>query len=314
MWWLSALALAGPTDVSSETIRSGSVRSRLAGQDGADLVLFYTAEHKGKLGTCGCPANPRGGFSRMLGYVQRARKASDSPDLLLHAGWWASDDIGHTTDLRPDALLGGRATLKGLEFAEFDAVNISFHDAPLFRSEDIPGGFVATNGGLEGHAVQWVEVDGLTVAVAGVGRQGLEFMQPDGFSWTEPVAALKSLLPELRERADLVVVLAYDTGRDTSSIARLDGVDVVIEAGAYAGKDEPWLEQGTAWVRARDDGQSVGELRLWLDSEGKVARARDRWVDLDARIPSDRGLHRLEQQSRREVDAALEAWFADEGS
>ena len=54
---LACLAWGGegtPASVVSESVRSGPIRERVLPADGADLVVFYTSEHRGQLGPCGC--------------------------------------------------------------------------------------------------------------------------------------------------------------------------------------------------------------------------------------------------------------------
>ena len=59
---LFLLGWVAASEVTSETVRSGALRTRVLTDD-ADLVLFYVSEHDGRLGTCGCPSHPRGGLA-----------------------------------------------------------------------------------------------------------------------------------------------------------------------------------------------------------------------------------------------------------
>ncbi len=303
------LALVPPAlavEAEGSTVRSGPVRSRVADDD-ADLVIFYASEHRGKLGPCGCAVNPRGGLPRLAGYLAAVdRHGPGTPSLLVHAGRWASDRIGDTLDLRPDAQVRNEAFVRAAEAIGFDALNLTFRDAPWLRHADAPDAAVSANVGLDVPAVRYVEAGPWRVAVTGVGRPGSPYLQPEGVAWSDPVAAVRDGVAAWREAADLVVVLAFDTGSDTARIASIPGVDVVIEAGGYPGRQAPWTDEDTVWVQSRDEGLLVGELRLWIDDDGTVARAVDRWVDLDASIPEDRSIRRIARQADRDVAAALE--------
>ena len=89
-------------------------------------------------------------------------------------------------------------------------------------------------------------------------------MLPEDARWLEPVPAIREALGSLDGAPDLVVVLASDTGPATRDIARMPEVDVVVESGAFVAQDEPWFQDGTVWVRSRDEGARIGELRLYL--------------------------------------------------
>ena len=281
---LTWFALAFAMDVSSETVRSGSVRDRVVDDD-AELVIFYVSEHHGNLDTCGCDNNPRGGLPRLAGYLDAVeRLGPDVDSLLVHAGYWASDRIGTTVDLTPDALVQNQAMAIGFEMLAFDGVNLSFRDSPWLRTSDAPPAVVSANAHPSIPAVRYVQAAGRTVAIVGVGRPGTPLLQPDGFDWSDPVAAVSAGIEEWAEASDLVVLLAFETRQQTPDLAEIPGVDIVIEAGEFAGKDEPWADDDTVWVRSRDLGQSVGELRLWFDEDGLTA-AHDRWVSLNDELP-----------------------------
>lgn len=305
---LALLTLLGSaSEPRSDTVRSGTARERVAVDD-ADLVVFYTSEHRGKLGTCGCSANPRGGLARLDGYLDLVeRHGPGTPSILVHAGRWASDRIGDTVDLTADALVQNAAIHAAMVEAGFDALNLTFRDTPWVRTAPVPELAVTANAGEGFRPFTVIEAGERSVAVVGVGRAGSPYLQPEAATWRDPLEALEEVLPQVAEQSDLVVVLAYETGTDTQRIARLDGVDVVIEAGGYQGKEIPWVESGTVWVQSRDEAQSVGELRLWLDDDGAIEAVHDRWVDLDHRMPESPVLRRLERRTERDRLRALTA-------
>jgi 2',3'-cyclic-nucleotide 2'-phosphodiesterase (5'-nucleotidase family) len=284
---LLGTALAGPY-MDSESARSGSLSQRLAPQDNADLVLFYTSEQGGRLGTCGCAQRPRGGLGRIASYVAASDRKQHTPSLLLHAGAWASDRIDQTGALRGDTEIANQHMAKGLEQLGFDTVNIGWRDSPWFANHPVPDWAVSATirpeaGPAAGYRV--TEVGSLRVAVIGASRWTVDWLQPKGWHGIDALDAVTALLPEVVEQSDLVVVLAFETGRETQRIAQLEGVDVVIEAGGYVGRDAPWAGDHSVWVRSRNEGQSIGELRLWLNDSGGIEHGLDRWIDLDERIP-----------------------------
>lgn len=300
--WLALAAMAADSDMvaTSEVVRSGTTRERVA-QDDADVVIFYTGEHRGKLGTCGCDENPRGGLARLGGYLDAVRRhGPGTPSALVHTGWWASDRIGDTVALTDQAQRDNDRMVEALGLLGVSAVNLTFRDGLYLREAPVPEVAVSANAAEGLTRYRRLEAGSRSIVVTGVGRLGAGDLQPPGWAWTDPVAAVRSVIAEVSPD-DLLVVLAFETGRATAAIAAIEGVDVVIEAGGFAGKLDPEVRGGSVWVQSRDDGLAVGELRLWLDGEGRVERVVDRWVDLDAMIPDQPELWRLERDAEREA-------------
>ena len=299
-----ASAALAEEPVASDSVRSGSLRQRVLVDD-ADLVLFYAAEQEGNLGTCGCEERVLGSMARLKTYVDSSRAANpNTPSLLLNAGSWASNRTGDVGQLTPDALVANEWMIQGSEAAGFDALNASYSDTLWFRTVDVPDLVVSTNGEGAGVGVRYFEAGTQTVAVLGVSRLGMRYLQPEDVVWHDAVQSVADVLPGVRAKADLVVVLAYDVGKQAKGLANLPGVDVLIEASVFRAQEPPWFERGQVWVRANYQTQRVGELRLWIE-DGQIVSARDRLVDLDDRIPSNGPLKRLAKQAQRDIDGAL---------
>lgn len=310
--WSLLLALtvawADPA-VTTERAGSGPLKQRLVEPDGADLVLLYVGEHAGTLGTCGCAHRPRGGLARLQSYSDAVRRAQpDTPTLLLHAGQWASDRIDADGTLRPDARIANQAMLEGLALAGVDAANLTWKDAPTFAHAPRPDWVVSSSLGPAGAAsARLLDAGDRRVAVLGATPFEADWLQPDGWSGGDPVDGVRHALTSLPADVDLVVVLTWGTRAQTQDLAELPGVDVVVEASEFVGRDTPWTDTDTVWVRSRSQGQSVGELRLWLDGEGRITRAVDRWVDLDDRLPE----HRRQRRLARRTERARERWLRE---
>lgn len=300
--WLALAAMAAD----SEVVRSGTARERVA-QDDADVVIFYTGEHRGKLGTCGCDENPRGGLARLGGYLDAvARHGSGAPSVLVHTGWWASDRIGDTVALTPEAVRDNERMVVALEELGVAATNLTFRDGLYLREAPLPGTAVSANAAPGLPAVRTVPAGDRSVVITGVGRLGAGDLQPAGWTWTDPVAAVRAVAATVPAES-VLVVLAFETGRATEAIAAIDGVDVVIEAGGFAGKLDPERVGDAVWVQSRDDGLALGELRLWLRPDGTVERVLDRWIDLDVMIPDRPALRAIEREAERERERARRA-------
>jgi 2',3'-cyclic-nucleotide 2'-phosphodiesterase (5'-nucleotidase family) len=297
----------------SESVRSGGARSRLAVGDGADLVILYGGEQEGILGSCGCDSRPRGSLARVDGYRRLLERAEpEVPLILLNTGAWLDNTIGYTLDLRADAKVANIAMVKAVELGRWDVLNATFRDMPWFREAEIPANVVSANirpleDGLGPAPYIVVESGAVRVAVTGLSSEGMSFIQPDTHRPEDPVRALEALLPEMREDADLVVVLGYHLGSLATKVIKLD-VDVLIDANMFKEQHEPMMKYDTLWLRSRWRTERLGELRLFLD-DGKISGARDRMIDLDERIPATRSLQRLERQVKAEQDRVLHELF-----
>ena len=314
LWILGLVGLAwggerAPASVVSESVRSGPIRERVLPADGADLVVFYTSEHRGQLGPCGCDGSSRGGLPRLHGYLDEARRVdSDTAQVVVHAGSWADDALGQDGRLSGMAHARGVAVSDALQRAGFDVLNGSWRDNLFLEDADsaVP---VVTASRTDDRAPSAVVLErgGLSVAVVGVSGMGSKVLLPEDARWLEPVPAIREALGTLQGDPDLVLVLASDTGAATRDIARMPEIDVVVESGAFVAQDEPWFQDGTVWVRSRDEGARIGELRLYLAPDHRIVGVRDRWIDLDGRVPESREQLRLQRSAERRLLKAASA-------
>lgn len=293
MGWALA-ALAAPEVISEGVPPTAPLHEVQRVGDGASLALVYAGEQGGRIGPCGCDASPKGGLGGLATWVAAAREADDTvPVLLLNPGAWASSatDIGVlTAAAKRNNAWFHRAWYE----VRFDAANVTFRDIPSLAPH--PGLVSATHRPTDAPVARYktFELGGLKVAVTGVSRDGLEYRRPTDTHVEAPLDALRALLPELRQH-DLVVVLAYDVGRDIAEIAALPGVDVVIEAAAYTERWPPLAVGDAVWVRSRDAGAELGELRLWVE-DGVVVRAVDRRLPVGPDLATPPRIERLEQR------------------
>ncbi len=305
--------VSAPSRLASDSVRSGPAKNRVVTGDEADLVLFYGGEQEGELGPCGCPVNPRGSVARVDGYLRAVEKGDpDTPWMLLNTGAWLSNTIGDTVELRADAKVANVHMTEALDIGGWDVLNVGFRDMPWFREAPIPDNAVSANirptrDGAGPLPFAVVPVGEYRVAVTGVSREGMTFLQPDTHAFADPVESLQELIPEMQKQADLVVVLSYDVGKAATDLTRLD-VDVLIEAGEYKEQHEPVIENGTLWVRSRWRTERLGELRLFLQ-DGKISAAVDRMIDMDEEVPSTPTLRKLERRAKSEIEKALRQEF-----
>jgi 2',3'-cyclic-nucleotide 2'-phosphodiesterase (5'-nucleotidase family) len=109
-----------------------------------------------------------------------------------------------------------------------------------------------------------------------------------GFRIGDPFEAAKRVLPELDQKTDLIVVLAYMPLLDAQ---RLASENLQIDSIIYAREnhDRPEVQHfGRAkLVSAFHETKYLGELRVYMNGEGVPQNQTNRYVELDSVIPDD---------------------------
>jgi 2',3'-cyclic-nucleotide 2'-phosphodiesterase (5'-nucleotidase family) len=304
----------GPLELRSELVVDGTLEARLARPDGASLVVFYTGEQKGSLDPCGCPERPRGGVGRTHSYVQAARAAEPSvPSLLVDGGYFLEDAMGLDGNPRADVPVLNRYMVEGLGRLPFTALNVGYNDlsgltglsdAGTWALGSVPLPLVSANAAGPGVVpYRIVEAGPRRVAITGITAPGVAFLPTPGFQTSDPVESGRRVLTELRGGADLVVLLSFQANDAARTLAEEGLVDVVIDTNLHTTFDEPFRVGKAIWLRSHLETMRLGELRLWLE-DGRIARALDRKIDLDDRIPSIPEDEALASEARVAVAAA----------
>lgn len=128
----------------------------------------------------------------------------------------------------------------------------------------------------------------LRVGVTGVSRQPSVGETIDGYRVTDPAAALRQQVPELRKRADVVVVLAYVRADEARALAKaVPGIDVMICAQDFlpGTVDNEWVET-TLIAPVIVQTRWLTDVRVSQPSPG-VRRFDARRVLLDRVVPDD---------------------------
>ena len=202
-----------------------------------------------------------------------------------------------------------RVLLDGMEKLGYRVVNVSERDLPLgyeeFRKNVDGSGlrFISANIVKQGttervfppyEVVEVADAKGkpLRVGVVGVTRFSPVWQKagPAGsnLALAPPGEMLKAVLPELRPKVDVVVLLAALNRDDAARLSReIPGIDFVF--GAYGGiYDTAFKKDGEAPVLyTGNQGRYAGEVRVFLDPARKVNDAQLYLHHLIARYPEN---------------------------
>jgi mono/diheme cytochrome c family protein len=141
---------------------------------------------------------------------------------------------------------------------------------------------------------------------------GLSDLAPDdrkdmvaksGFSIEDPLFAAKAALDEVRDKADLTVIVGYLKLPTAHKLAmRNDDLDLIITADDRGVVFDPKQVNNALIVYAAKETKHLGELRFYTDAEGVVERFTARYVELDSIIPDDPRMAEITTSARKEID------------
>jgi 5'-nucleotidase len=254
------LVLAGGEEPKSDPVR---------------LTLVASTASMGELKDCGCPEDPRGGLARRQWFVDSLRTRYGDL-LLVDAG-----DHSHPQVARPGGLNG--FMLKAMGELGYDAITlgeVELHRGPEFVRAILDSARVPvvlanvrfqSTGEPVGRPYVVCEAGGRSCAVTGVtGADLLDSRVAAAFTFEEPAAALRRILPEMNREADLTIVLAHLWPGAAMALAEeVPGVDVLV-MGHSPGTVPPTRVGQVITVRPGDKGEYLAEVHLELAPGGEV--------------------------------------------
>jgi 5'-nucleotidase / UDP-sugar diphosphatase len=206
-----------------------------------------------------------------------------------------------------DALnLGSPEFNFGKEFLEHTRSQISFP-------------YIASNLLYGGSRLPWTreyiikEVGGIKVAILGILDPDRLAKLPDqeqvkGLEVIPPEAALNRLLPDVRGKADLVILLSqFDIEKTLALVKAVKGVDVMISSG----NDNPYFapesgNENTVLLQTGSLGKTMGLLKITLDEKRALRVSERRYVPLDSSVPGNGEIEGLVEKHKKAQAAKFE--------
>ena len=214
--------------------------------------------------------------------------------------------------------------LKAMELMGYDALNLGSPEFNLGKEflehthSRVSFPYIASNLLYGGSRLPWTreyiikEVGGIKVAILGV-------FDPDGLAQIynqehvkgleiiPPEVALNRLLPEVRGKADLVILLSrFDVNGTIALVKAVKGVDVAISSGSdqvYFAK-EP---ENTVLLQTGSLGETLGSLKITLDEKRVLSVSDRRHVPLRSSVPGNVEIERLvEKYKKAQEDKAAD--------
>lgn len=333
------LALSSVAPALSQAPR-GTIAERVGTDDGYALVVDFSGDMNGSIDNCGCKSKPMGGLVWRAGYLDALASATkgEIPILQVDAGHSLADgseDGGFTPELRVknDFVLRGFGRI-GLAAANVSHYDVAYLDERMRTAtvgasrREFPAldSFVSANvvpvdakvAPFKPYVIREVRGARLGSAPVRVGFLGLSETPPTGagpnrdivggYRVTNAIEAARKVVPELRARCDVLIVLAYMDKAPAKLIGTsVPGIDAIVAAnqfGFHAGVEDAG-ESVVAYATTQT--KWLGELRFYpnaSDAKRKLSNILYRAVALDAAIPEDSAAAKLVEEARTAAEKA----------
>jgi 2',3'-cyclic-nucleotide 2'-phosphodiesterase (5'-nucleotidase family) len=303
---------------------------RLGAPDGFAAAVLYASDISGSLDVCGCSMTPLGGVARRQGYINEFEKRYPGvPYLHVDLGHFFSERTKFgTTNLLASVKVGNEWVVRAYEAMHVAALNVSFRDLlqlkhtfatdvywkqhsehPIF-DRVISANVRAKSNGYVNPRPYLIETlrggplkRGLKIGLVGLTEAGT--LPQDNYTIEDPLQAAQRVIPEVRAKSDLVVVLGYLNRPMAQRLATSGvGIDALLVAFRYP-QTQPIRHFGkTLMATSIYEGRLLGELRIYLDERGRLSRLSNRYVSLDKVVPNDPKLAALRDEAPKAMAAA----------
>jgi 5'-nucleotidase/UDP-sugar diphosphatase len=289
--FLAALLLAGCAWPSSGSPPGEQTAVVGSGQDTPgppaggveEITILFTNDLHGAVEP---DAEGNGGLVNLVSLIDQVRAENPGHTLLLDAG-----DSFQGTYVSNSSQ--GQVVMAAMNVAGYDAWTLGNHEfdwgQEVLRARIAQAQFpvLAANVIDASSGQVWDAVQPYTIVQAGGARVAiLGLCYPDtpainkpenvtGLDFRGAVETVRRYLPEIEEKADLIVVLSHLGFDGDQALARaVDGIDVIAGGHSHIFLDRPSVINGTLIVQAGAKGQVLGRLDLTLDmATGKVTHS-----------------------------------------
>ncbi len=252
-------------------------------QKSAELFLVYTTDISGEIEHCGCPGHPRGGLARRVEHVRKLMEKG--PVLQVDAGNLFFPYRGNRPRITDKHKAHARLLAKGVSRVGVHAVNVGYQDVQaspeflkkLARPEDMdPIPLVCAN--LYNteppkrvfSPYQVVRIKGVQVGILGMMGPG-DLYRNKELEIKDPVEVASALVPYLKEKCDLVILLYAGSFKDLNQLVRhVKGVDIaVVSSRSSRLTRRPFIAGETLVLQAGNRGMYLGKMDLTVKKEAK---------------------------------------------
>ncbi|MFH1963652.1 MAG: hypothetical protein ABIJ30_12430 [bacterium] len=278
-------------------------------KEAENITIVYTGSTNGYLESCNCKSNPFGGLVRRAACFKKLRKEMDN---LIFV------DSGDLFPAHPQEIQINYC-LRVMELLEYDAVVLGDQEFVLgcnfihqkIKKNKLP--FIVSNLSLctERLCIPLAppcvikQVGKYTVGIIGViSKDAFAFFPKEkieNLDIHDPVNALKSSIAMLKkeDQVDLIVVLSHMGYKmDQEMAERVEGIGIIVGGHSQVLLQTPVRIGDTVILQPGEKGQFVGVFTINM----KNRRMNNRMIPLNKDIPDDKGVRRLIDRYKKEVE------------
>lgn len=266
------------------------------------VAIVITGMEDGYIEPCGCAGldRMRGGMSRRHTFIEGLRKKG-WPLVVLDVGG-ISRGFGRQAEMK------FQTTIEGKRKIGYDAIAFGTNELRLPAGELVsvaagidgePSRFVSANVGLFGfdagitNASRIIEAGGMKIGVTAIlGAKYQKQINNSEIELKDPVEALKPIVPELKKKADYLVLLAHATKEESIELARkFPEFNVIVTSdGPPTPPAEPTKIEGTNTLLIGVGHKGMEAIVLGLHDKRPPVYQR---VPLDSRFPASKDMQML---------------------
>ena len=267
--------------------------------------------------------NPLGGVARRQAYIELFRRYYENfPYIHVDSGsYFADKKDSSRKHLTEESLTRNLWVVRAFNRMGLDALNVSFHDLDQLvvfsdrriADQKLPDCFTSANIiARDQHLIRPApfivrELKGgrlkkRSLRIGIIGLTATPGNQPEGYQIEDPISAAARVLPSMRERADYIVVLAYMSNDAIEKLVHENPyIDVVIgNLGALVSTQVKTIGR-TLVTYSVHETRFLGEIRIYIDDDGRPAKSVNRYIALNATIPDDPAIERLRVEARKQI-------------
>lgn len=276
------------------------------------LTVFYSNDLMGALTHCACKSAPLGGVARRATVYTQETVHTDFV-LMVDAGGF-SRGSDRSSQLQNDYLI------KALNLMKYNAVNAGYKEL-MFKTDEIrkmgqqlellsANVFLtgASKSFLKPFLIQEIVARSTTakplfkkvkVAVIGLSDEklspGLQMRSDEQkLAYRDPVLTAQQLVPELRRKADIVILLYYGKYDEMKRVLQaMPGIDVAVLGGEYYMVKDDSSNQKPITVASTAQGKYASILSLQLDKNKRITGSSRKQIALGPEIADDERMARL---------------------
>ena len=265
-----------------------------------------------------------GGLARSVSYIKafKHRSNTEVPSLVVDAGNLFTDDRFSADQLPAEVMTKNKWVVKAYGDFHHDAANISYNDFPYLTELLKKDGYdkrlgeypfmerlisaniqptddqhrtplpyvireIALKRGNPGQKLR-IGIVGFT---EGKPTSQTEYQDVyAGYRVNDPFEAAKKVLPELKQKTDFIIALAYMALDKAQRLATENSeIDTIVGARQTSNMDEPQHFNRATITYAFNQTKYLGELRVYVKGDGSIENQLNRYVALDSVIPDDMG-------------------------